>query len=336
MTFNVWFGLDGKGILCIGEHENEETQEKRYQGLLAGLREYDPDVVLIQEANMLPSYAGRLAEDVGMDEIHAVNNGGVRAGPVGIPTNLRMGTAILAKPELRLKKVGTCRTSGAGIISNFFCFQLSEVRVLLAGVVFPNDRPLYLFCMHAHASVPGNEEYRGRLRPILDAERIEASEREGWMNRLDSDFAWTRQDISRSVPYIEEITRGGEPFIVAGDFNAFSPEFPCMDHFRERLRLTDGFALLHPDQPGYTWDPSRNPNTTWDGAELWADGAVKDPLERLMAKFAGTIPMRIDYIFLSSHFGPEDVLSSEMVFTQPYDGVFVSDHFGVMTEVLPR
>jgi len=336
MTFNVWFGLDGKGTLRIGDHENEAMREKRYQGLVAGIRGYDPDILFIQEANVLPSYARRLAGDAGMDEIHAVNNGGIRAGPVGVPTNLRMGTAILAKPGLGLKKVGTHRTSGAGLITNFLCFQLSEVRLLLAGAVYFNGQPLYLFCLHAHASVPDSGKYRGRLRAILDAEGIGANERERHMNRLAADFAWTAEDMSRSIPYIEEMTRGGKPFVVAGDFNAFSPDFPFLDRFQERLQLTDGFALLHPDQPGSTWDPARNPNTRWDGADTWADGTPKDALDRLMAEFARTVPMRIDYIFLSSRFQREDVISSEVVFAEPYEGVFVSDHFGVMTEILLR
>jgi len=169
ISFNVWFGLDGNGIFRMGEHETGQEKEKRYRGLVAGLREYDPDILFIQEANPLPGYARRLAKDVGMDEIHAVNNGGIRAGPVGVPTNLRMGIAILAKPGLNLKKVGTYRTSGTGIVGDFFCFHLSEVRELLAGVVYPNTRPLYLFCRFrtAMSIAAGSRRFLRQRAPTL-------------------------------------------------------------------------------------------------------------------------------------------------------------------------
>ena len=130
--------------------------------------------------------------------------------------------------------------------------------------------------------------------------------------------------------------RGGEPYVVAGDFNAFSPDFPFVDRFMDRLRLTDGFALLHPDRTGHTWDPQRNPNTKCDGEYTWADGTVKAPIDRLMAEFARTIPMRIDYILLSNHFRSEDILKSEVVFQEAHEDVFVSDHLGVMTDVQVR
>ncbi len=333
ISLNVWFGLDGRGYLRVGEHESQQQRGKRYEGLLDGLRSYDPDVLFIQEANPLPSYARRLARDLGMREIHAVSNGGIRLGAIGVPTNLRMGTAILAKPELGLKKVGTYRTSGAGVVSNLLCFHLSEVRILLAGVVYPDDEPLYLFCLHAHASAPDTDEYRDRLNTILDAEGVEPDKRRHYIDSLASDVGRIEQDVLEGIPYIEGLTRGGKPFVVAGDFNAFPPVFPFMSEFVERLHLLDSYAAANPGRAGCTWDPSRNPNTKHDGALTWTGGEIKAPLDRLEAEYAGAVPQRIDYIFLSSQFAPEDVLSSKLVFTEPYEGVYVSDHFGVMTEV---
>jgi endonuclease/exonuclease/phosphatase family metal-dependent hydrolase len=334
VSFNTWFGMDGHGVLRMGEHEDKQQREKRYRGLVEGLRSYDADIVFLQEANPLPSYARRLAEDLEMDEIHAVNNGGVRIGPAGIPTNLRTGPVILAKPSLKLKKTGTHRTSGSGLVSNFVCFHTSDVREILGGVVYPDGQPLYLFCLHAYAAPPDTDEYRTRLDAILDAEGIESGKRESYAEQLSAGFARTGRDILESMPYIKDVTHGGEPFIVAGDFNAYLPDFHFINEFMQGLRLVDSFALLHPDDPGYTWDPRRNPLTRHDGADTWTNGDPKDPLGRLEADFAGTVPMRIDYIFLSNRFEAGQVLDSQLVFTEPYEDVHVSDHFGVMTEVL--
>lgn len=336
ISFNVWFGLDGEGLLRMGEYESREQKERRYEGLVAGLREYHPDILFIQEANPLPRYARRLARDLGMDEIHAVNNGGIRIGTLGIPSNLRMGIVILAKPRLKLKRIGAYRTSGVGIVSNFVCFHLSECRVVLAGIVYPSGEPMHLFCLHVHSSVPDTEEYRSRLREIVDAGVSASGEYEEYAKELASSFAWTEEDISRSIPYIEEITRDGRPFVVAGDFNAYRPVFPSMGEFMMKLRLLDSFAVANPGQPGYSWDTARNPNARFDGAERWVGGKMKDPLELLQAEYDGSEQHRVDYIFLSPHFTREDVLSSELVFTEPYDSVYVSDHFGVMTDVVAR
>jgi len=70
--------------------------------------------------------------------------------------------------------------------------------------------------------------------------------------------------------------------------------------------------------------------------KTWADGEAKDLLGRLEAEFAGTVPQRIDYIFLSDDFASKNMVRSEVIFTEPNEDIFVSDHFGVMTEVLLR
>ncbi|GAB4352028.1 MAG: hypothetical protein Kow0099_36230 [Candidatus Abyssubacteria bacterium] len=332
VTINVWFGLDGHGMLRMGEYESKEQREKRYLALVAELREIQPDIVFVQEANPLPHYSRRLARDTEMDEIHAVNNGGIRVGRIGIPSNLRMGIAILAKPDLRLERVGVHRTSGAGIVSNFLCAHLSETRVVLAGVVRPHSQPLYLFCIHAHSSTPDTVEYRNRLREIMQAQEIDPDRYAHHERRFAESSSMTRQDITYSIPYVQKIA-GDKPFVVAGDFNAFRPLFPSMTEFAVRLEAIDSFAAANPGASGYTWDTARNPHTRFDGSPQWVNGDAKDPIELLQSEYDGSASHRVDYIFLSSHFARENIFRSELVFTKPRDGIYISDHFGVMTEV---
>jgi hypothetical protein len=44
---------------------------------------------------------------------------------------------------------------------------------------------------------------------------------------------------------------------------------------------------------------------------------------------------RIDFIFLSYQFEPDMIKSVDLLFTQPTDGLFASDHFG-LKEVLKK
>ena len=91
LDINVWSGLDYKGSIKMGEYETESVREKRYQALLTQIKQLDPDIIGIHEANKLPYYAKRLAEAIGYDVFYHVGVAGVRLGPIGLPCNLREG-----------------------------------------------------------------------------------------------------------------------------------------------------------------------------------------------------------------------------------------------------
>src|SRR3990172_5075262 len=95
LTINVWTGLTYKGFLRIGEYPNDPN--KRYELLVREIRSLDPDIIAIQEANPLPYYAKRIATDLGYQVVYRAALGGIRLGPIGFPTNLREGGAILVK-----------------------------------------------------------------------------------------------------------------------------------------------------------------------------------------------------------------------------------------------
>ena len=112
--------------------------------------------------------------------------------------------------------------------------------------------------------------------------------------------------------------------VVLGDFDA-TPDAASMLFLRGR-RAVDGFSVcyqdawesLHPDDPGYTFERS-NP--------LVRDGEVSTAVTR-----------RIDHILVRSGLhGPTlDVAHCQRVLDQPHDGVWASDHYGVLADlVLP-
>ncbi len=101
------------------------------------------------------------------------------------------------------------------------------------------------------------------------------------------------------------------PVALLGDLNA-GPETPSVAYFRETMKWCDTFQTKNPGDPGLTWD-YRNP---------YAEAERVKMAER-----------RIDYIFIRERTGPfKKILASRVVFQEPRDGIWPSDHLGVMTE----
>jgi len=97
-----------------------------------------------------------------------------------------------------------------------------------------------------------------------------------------------------------------------GDLNG-AANTPPVVYLREIRKWIDTFWTKNPGDLGLTWD-YRNP---------YAEAEREKMAER-----------RIDFIFIPERTGPfKKILSSRLVFNVPSaEGVYPSDHFGVMTE----
>ena len=104
--------------------------------------------------------------------------------------------------------------------------------------------------------------------------------------------------------------------MLLGDLNAApdSPEVQQLLDQTELPRLRDSFALRGVG-PGYTFSAS-NPYAIKNGKE---------------------VNERIDYILVGSQIVEDEELAvvteSKLIFNQPDNGIFASDHFGVYTEI---
>ena len=122
--------------------------------------------------------------------------------------------------------------------------------------------------------------------------------------------------------YVEEVAnrRDATHVVLAGDFNA-APDSASVRFWRGLQSLgdtsvcyRDAWESIHPGEEGHTFTP-RNPLVR--GGE-WA-------LE---------LGRRIDYVMVRcGHHGPTlEVASCERIFDEPVDGVWASDHFGVVAD----
>jgi endonuclease/exonuclease/phosphatase family metal-dependent hydrolase len=126
--------------------------------------------------------------------------------------------------------------------------------------------------------------------------------------------------------FVEELVAGRDlQVVLAGDFDA-TPDAASIRFWTGRQSLggtsvcyEDAWAVAHPGEAGHTFSP-RNPLVT----------AGEMVLER---------GRRIDYVMVRCGVhGPRlEVAGCELAFDQPADGVWASDHFGVVADLrLPR
>ena len=109
--------------------------------------------------------------------------------------------------------------------------------------------------------------------------------------------------------------------VVLGDFDA-TPDSASLQFWRGRRPVDgrsvcyqDAWEYTHPDEPGYTFDLA-NP--------LVASGEIATAVSR-----------RIDYVLVRSRLhGPSlQVTSCRRVLDEPVDGVWGSDHFGILADL---
>jgi endonuclease/exonuclease/phosphatase family metal-dependent hydrolase len=142
--------------------------------------------------------------------------------------------------------------------------------------------------------------------------------------RMESEAARERQAVA--VTHLDARHRTGLPSIIAGDFNA-TPDAACMRYFTGLQSLGERSVYYHDtwavagEGPGHTWT-SDNPNTV-------------PTIEFMVGPHEHR--RRIDYVLVG---GPEShpqaacrVVDARLGFHQPTDGVWPSDHFGVVVDL---
>ncbi len=329
VNYNVWSGIDGKGLIKMGEFESAEVRLARYKILVDGLVDTSPDIVGIQEANKLPGFTRRLGRDICCDPVWRIANSGLKLFGFGFPTNFTEGEAILAKKRHGIKYLKGKRLSGGGIQRDCLSVHFNEVRYAMAARVIIDGAPLIIFNTHTHYSLLLTEEWIKKVDSLFDSGEITEKERDAIKEKMIKSYERTKNDIRNLAAFIKEITAEyDEPYIVMGDFNA-TLEIPALREMVDELGLLDTYRIMNPENPGYTWDVKLNPNTVFEGGPYYADKTLRSPLGRLKAEYTGSVSRRIDFIFLSNHFTPDMVTEAELFLDKPKDGLYASDHFGL-------
>jgi endonuclease/exonuclease/phosphatase family metal-dependent hydrolase len=140
--------------------------------------------------------------------------------------------------------------------------------------------------------------------------------------QLDFELERELQTV-RVARRIEELVREGQMHVLlVGDLDAV-PEASTIRFWRG-LQSLDGMSVCYRD--------------AWESAHRGEGGETLSERNGLRSP-ARDGSRRIDYIFVrcSTHKGPTlDVVSAALAFDEPRDGVWASDHFGVVADLEPR
>jgi endonuclease/exonuclease/phosphatase family metal-dependent hydrolase len=330
VTLNVWTGLDYHGIFMIGEYESPEVRETRLRMVEDMLRTTRPDIVALQEVNPVHKLVLRIAQMCDYDFIYQRVNSGLKIGSLGIPWNLDEGIVILARRDLKLELVDVWPLSETmGAIGNAASFHAAEHDIALVGKINLRGIPIILVNVHTIAVVPVDSTNTASLAHILESSRESSTRQEEIVHEYKEkadEIRWELRKLSDHINMIEP----GIPMIVMGDFNA-SPNSLDIREFLVNAGLSDAVDAAGAGHI-VTWDPGRNSNILFSQDSLDACGIRLPPLELLSASYDGRC-RRIDHVFLNSAFEKQDVRYAGTVLDSAQEGLFASDHYGLMAEI---
>jgi endonuclease/exonuclease/phosphatase family metal-dependent hydrolase len=332
MTFNVWHGLRSGESRKRFPGEDAERAAERFDWQIEEIKRLDPDVLLFQEVNPNQPQSRRYAEALGYDEIHKVTSCGLHLGAIyKIPKNVNEGIAILAKPELSLQRAGKKRLSGNAMCSATWGFQTKESRYALFGVIAVGGQKVLLVTTHlaAPAFVPAG--FDDQLEKMVE-EGILTAEQRGEIlaerdRKQDRNLGETERLLKEIARHQGRLASNGAnpPTILGGDFNA-EPEYPGIATVR-KAGWTE--AATGPDFQ--TWNPVENHVNYGIGTKRhFSLPTFDNPQVEAMLDERHDTPRQIDHIFLSPKIR---VVSAEMAMNEPKDGIYPSDHFGLLVEL---
>ncbi len=316
VTINAWSGLTYSGVLKVREYEDPDNRMYRRTLLGTGLAALAPDLVAVNEANLLPDYAYSLSAELSLDQIHHVRVGGVRIGPVGLPVNLREGDVILAHPRLSLVSIGSKQLSGWPV-GNTFSFQAGDASQVVGGKILVAGREVYVFTTRWHVS---EFERRDAFVSAVDAyfkKEISGKELADFIEETSEGVERRMREAKETLGFVNAVA-GVNPVILMASCNA------PPDSEEVKLILGGGFsdaflAAARKGDAGFTWDEAGNAairKYLSTGGKQAIQGAKRE---------------RVDYIFIRGD--GLTVKDARVVLTEETYGMHPSTHFGVYAEI---
>jgi len=328
MTFNVWHGLRSGESRKKFPGEDPVRAEKRFAWQIEEIQRLDPDVLLFQEVNPNQRQSRHYAEALGYDEIHKVTSCGLHLGAIyKIPKNVNDGIAILAKPELGLRRLGKKRLSGNAMCSATWGFQTKESRYALFGEITVGGQKVLLTTTHlaSPAFTPAN--FDEQVESMVQNGELTTDQRDEIFAARDAKLTRNTMETQRLLQEMEkrrEQLASGDastPVILGGDFNAESDR-PGIGKIEAA-----GFTQVAGGPDFLTWNPVINEeNYTTGTRRHYSLPTFDNPQIEAMLDQRHDTPRQIDHLFVS----PETkILSAEMVMNEAKDGIYPSDHFGI-------
>ncbi|MGE3974187.1 MAG: endonuclease/exonuclease/phosphatase family protein [Bdellovibrionales bacterium] len=334
ITYNTWHGLNGKGTLEFGSLEPAGRKQLRHDLQLQELKKKDADILFLQEVCPLQDYSQEFAEYLEMDEVHQLDQGGIKLAGRGIPFNLSTGLTILAKRRFEIKKLSGVKLSGGvGLLHDWFSFQYSEFRyALFAEIQFPTGLGL-LINTHLHHAPVLDDEISSELKQLVDTGKVQQWQSTYFQKALERGRARRLQEGEALLQAIREIRSKYQVILLCGDLNDL-PHSELLTAFKEQ-----SFRDVVPSANStfLTWNHEKNEENHFWTQKLNPpiSNYGSSHLEKLYRK-TDHKPRRIDYILTA---GNVRTMSAELVMNQPQalpgrrEMLIGSDHFGMQAEL---
>ncbi len=326
-TLNVWSGFRYNGLIRLEEYESAQIREKRFNGLLHEIERLQPNLLALGELNPLFDREKQVKDATGYDSFVHMGVAGVRAGRFGFPLNLREGDGIFAAPALHAEWVGRAHLGGSGWCGNTFSFHFDNLtQALLIRFRTPGGRDCYFCGTHFTAAPDDGPENRHILERY--AQEMGCGRRRMFRagRKLSNGAAMRLTEADRLLDFLRRNVPADAPLIVAGDLNAET------GWLEVQTLLAAGFTDLTPFSPEEkkTWDPRFNRNLSTFYAED-AQRNYTSPYKKLEATDEMT-PRNIDHI-LVRNLPQQPADCCVIAADQLYEGLNLSDHFGLFAEL---
>lgn len=340
LTYNLWHGLDAKGVLWFGRLEPDARLKRRLRLQSQTLADLKPDLLLVQELNPLAGRLAQLSRRLGMRGFGQVDNSGLKllAGP---PFNLESGIACLVAKKDFLRKIKAVKLSGDRIASGPLSFQLRESRyALFCEWDHQTLGRILVANLHLHHGL----EYTAKLKTqinswakhftITEEKRIAVDE------ILNAGDQRRHSEMQKFIDVLSGLQNRYNYTIVGGDFNT-TPESSVAKRLDE-LGFVDCWHHMHPEgsDPGYSFDKDKNSThkllsgfaLPFSTKSLNLDEPADRALNLLLSEHEAR-PRRIDYLWIKSRLGQMRVHACKLVGAKSPIELELSDHFGVLAEL---
>lgn len=341
-TYNIWHGLNGDGSIRMGSLEPKGRKFLRLNYQRDILRDLGADLIFLQEVNPCPQLSADFAEYLGFDEVHQIDNAGLKILGLGFPKILLGGITILARPELKLTLVESVKLSGPrfSFSNDFISMQLYENRYALIAIVsHPKIGNLLVANFHLHHGLEITQSFLKKIEELRIAQLISQKDYDLILEVGKSAQQRRFTEITALGQALQRIQKSHniQNTILAGDLN-------CSEESKEWHNLIEmGFVDTSFNKNGpntcYTWNSEQNIENHNLGKSFHFPWflAKRFPEKSRVTLRTALIEnefrkRRIDYIFTKGEFTISLSASSLFAYQPNRNGLVASDHFGVLSE----
>jgi endonuclease/exonuclease/phosphatase family metal-dependent hydrolase len=335
LTYNTWHGLNGKGTLEFGTLEPRGRRDFRHRWQIQELRKVDADLIFLQEVCPLKSDSEHFSRALQMDQVHQLDQSGIKLGGRGFPRNLSTGLALLAKRRFELQKLKGLKLSGGlGRIHDWLSFQVSEFRyALMAEVKLPRGKSL-LINTHLHHAPILEFHHRDHLRSLHEKGLVSTKQKDGFLKAIESGHERRLHEGRVLLEAIRELRGDYQLVILCGDLNDVASSELLKDIREEGFEDSLDPSLWN--DPGFwSWNHSLNEaNHSWTQHLNPPIPTFSNAYLVELFRDMDRTPRRIDYILFE---GNARVKETKLVFQTPVpllekgESLIGSDHFGVLS-----